>query len=83
MKRRSGIVWVAGSQTPAKVYITRVFNFGTWEEWQEMKKKFSSQQIEETVKHPFRGCWTRRGRAFAETLYHCSMPDEVLISYDA
>ena len=80
MKMRRGIVWVAGSQTPAKVYITRVFNFGTW---QEMKKKFSPQQIEETVKHPFRGCWTRRGRAFAEALYHYSMPDEVLISYDA
>ncbi len=77
-----GIRWVAGQNTPNKVYITRVFNFGTWEEWQEIKRKYSPNEIEEAVRFPLRGCWTRRGRALAETLYDCTIPDEGLIAYN-
>ena len=67
--------WVAGAKTPAKVYITRVFNFGTWEEWRALKQQFSQAQIEEAVRQPLRGQWTPRARRFAEALYECSMPN--------
>ena len=73
---------MAGSNTPAKVYITRVFNFGTWEDWREMKRKFSSREIEEAVKHPLRGSWTLRGQALAKVLYDYRIPAAGVISYD-
>lgn len=75
--------WVSGTNTPPKTYITRVFNFGTWKEWQAMKSDFSTRQIREALHHPLRGQWTRRGKALAETLFDCQLPDDVLISFDA
>ena len=81
MADRKKLKWVAGSKTPAKIYITRVFNFGTWEEWRAMKRLYSRRVIENVVKHPLRGAWTRRGKAFAETLFRCRMPSRTLISY--
>lgn len=83
MKKRKTLAWVSGHKTPDKTYITRVFNFGTFEEWKAMRRKFSERAILETVKHPLRGQWNRRGRAFAEALFHIRMPKNVLISYDA
>ena len=82
-RKRGGLKWVAGKRTPAKVYITRVFNFGTCEEWREIKRRFHRAEIEGVVRHPLRGQWTKRGKAFAETLFDCRMPASVLISYDA
>lgn len=75
--------WVAGARTPRKVYITRVWNFGTWQEWQQLWNDYSPTEIDEAVHQPLRGQWTRRGKAFAETLCQFTMPDDVLISYDA
>lgn len=83
MKDFNGLTWVAGKATPDKVYITRVFNYGTWEEWQEMKKNLTPDQILTTLKAPLRGQWTRRAKAFAETVYGIQMSNDSLISYDA
>lgn len=83
MNSKESLRWVAGKATPTKTYITRVFNLGTWEEWEAMKRNFSSGQIREAVRHPLRGQWTPRGKAFAETLFNCQLPDEILISFDA
>ncbi len=80
---QKGLRWVAGASTPNKIYITRVWNFGTWEEWQEMNRTYSPTEIHDAVKHPLRGEWTRRGKAFAETVCSYSMPQDVLISYNA
>lgn len=78
----SSLEWVAGTSTPRKVYITRVWNFGTLEEWRRLWKEYAAADIEDVVRHPLRGSWTRHGKSFAETLCHCVMPDDVLISYD-
>ena len=79
----SALDWVAGSKTPDKTYITRVFNFGTWKEWQHMKRRYTSRQVRDAVRHPLRGMWTVRGKALAEILYDCRLPKETLISFDA
>ena len=81
--KHSGLQWVAGSGTPKKVYIGRVFNFGTWKEWKEMKKRFALREIRDAVKNPLPGEWTPRGRALAETIFDCRMPKKALISYRA
>ena len=83
MLKWSKLKWVAGQKTSAKVYITRVFNFGTWEEWRRMKKKFSQAEIKQAVKNPLPGQWTVRGKAFAEVVFGYKMPKKVIISYDA
>ena len=83
MTSEKSLRWAAGGETPVKTYITRVFNFGTWEEWQAMKSHFTPREIRDAVMHPLRGQWTPRGKAFAETVFDCRLPDEVLISYDA
>ena len=74
--------WSAGVQTSPKTYVTRVFNFGTWEEWQDMKRRFSMEIIQDAVKNPLRGQWTLRGKAFAEAVFDCRLPNNTLISYD-
>lgn len=79
----AGLQWVAGKDTPDRVYITRVFNFGTLEEWRRMKKRYTEEQIREALEKPLRGQWTRRARRFAEVLYDVQLPADVLISYDA
>ena len=83
MKKRHPLKWVAGSKTPPKVYITRVFNFGTLEEWRDMKKRFPRRIIEDALQNPLRGQWTSDGKRFAEVIYGIRMPHSVLISYDA
>ena len=83
MRKRSALRWVAGDDTPAKIYITRVFNYGTFEEWKAMKKRYSRRVIKDAVQHPLKGQWNRRAKAFAEVLFGIKMPDDVLISYDA
>lgn len=75
--------WVAGDATPQKVYITRVVNMGTWEEWKEMMKENPMELIEEAIRQPLRGQWTKHGKAFAEVVFACHLPEDVLISYDA
>lgn len=82
-RNRNVLKWIAGSETSDKVYITRVFNFGTLEEWREMKKCYKSSQIQEALKNPLRGQWTSHGKAFAEALFDIRLPENVLISYDA
>ena len=82
MKNMSALKWVAGSETPAKTYITRVFNLGTWDEWLDMKRSFSPDQIREAVFRPLRGQWNPRGKAFAEILFDCRMPGDALISFE-
>src|SRR5688572_11843267 len=66
---RRGLKWVAGEKTPDKVYITRVFNFGTWQEWKEMLAKYPRAQIEAVLQQPLSGSWTKRGRALAQAVY--------------
>ena len=75
--------WVAGEGTPRKTLITRLFNYGTWKEWQQMNRRFTQAQVREVLENPLRGMWTRRGRALAEMLYDCRLPDSSLISFDA
>lgn len=82
-KRTHALRWVAGSRTPAKVYITRVFNFGTLEEWRLMKKRYPRRIIVEALRNPLSGQWTLHGKRFAEVLYGIRMPNRVLISYNA
>ena len=83
MERPKSLRWVAGNDTPPRVYITRVINIGTWEEWREMLKKYSKTMVQDAIKNPLRGQWTKHGKAFAESVFECRLPDDVLISYDA
>ena len=82
MRQNRGLQWVAGNKTPAKVIITRVFNYGTFQEWQRMKKRYSRSQVRDAVVHPLRGQWNRRAKNFAEVLFDVRMPEDVLISYE-
>lgn len=82
MKQSQGLTWVAGDSTPTKTWITRVFNFGTWEEWQMLKEKVEPETITEALQQPLKGQWTRHGKAFAETMFDCHLSDDVLISYN-
>lgn len=77
------LTWVAGEKTPKEVYLTRLWNFATWEEWKEARRIYSQKELESVVRVPLRGQWRRHGKAFAETVCGCTMPDDVLISYDA
>lgn len=81
MQQQSGLRWVSGSKTPKKVYITRVMNFGTREEWDEMKRTYSQADILEALREPLRGQWTKHGKAFAEKIFDVTLPENVLISY--
>lgn len=83
MEGSSSLRWVAGQETSPKVYITRVINIGTWEEWKEMLKVYSKELIHEAVQQPLRGQWTQHGKSFAEAVFACRLPDDVLTSYDA
>ena len=74
--------WSAGRRTSSKVYITRVFNFGTPADWKKMKRRYSRKEIERAVKNPLKGQWTRRAMRFAELLFNVKMPEKALISYD-
>ncbi len=79
----TGLTWVAGTSTPRKIYITRVWNLGTWNEWRDMWKTYPPSEIEEAVRLPLRGQWTKHGKAFAETMLDCTLPSDALLSYDA
>jgi hypothetical protein len=81
MRTSPSLTWVAGPATPIKVYITRVFNLGTWEEWREMRRTIPHEQILDALEQPLRGQWTPRGKAFAECVFGRELPDDVLISY--
>lgn len=78
----TGLTWVSGASTPRKIYLTRVWNMGTWQEWQEMWHSYPRSEIEDAVRQPLKGHWTKRGKSFAETMLHCSMPSEAILSYD-
>ena len=82
MRNQKKLKWVAGSKTPEKIYITRVINFGTWQEWRAMKRRFSRAQIKSALENPLRGQWTPKGKRFAEVLFDCVLPQNTLISYD-
>lgn len=80
---RNKLKWIAGSKTPEKIYITRVINFGTWEEWCAMKRRFSHAKVKSALlKNPLKGQWTPHGRRLAEVLFDCALPQNTLISYD-
>ena len=79
---REKLKWVVGGRTSVKVYITRVFNYGTWREWKMMKKDFSHKEIMDALEAPLAGQWTARGKAFAEVVYECKLSKKVIISYD-
>lgn len=81
MNKPTALTWVAGSATPLKVYVTRVMNFGTWDEWRAIRESFLNDQILDMVEHPLRGQWTRHGKAFAECVFGRSLPEDALISY--
>ncbi len=83
MKNPNGLRWVAGAGTSGKVYITRVFNYGTLEEWRQMRKRFTPGKIRAALERPVRGQWTRRAKRFAEVLFKIRMSEEAVISYDA
>ena len=82
MHKVSGLTWVSGTDTPIETYVTRVLNFGTWEEFNALNRSVSRQQILDAMAHPLRGQWTSRGKAFAECVFGCTLPDDVLISYE-
>ncbi len=78
----TGLRWVAGADTSEKVYITRVFNFGTLEEWRQMKNRYPQEKILDALKNPLPGQWTQRAKRFAEVVYNVPLPESALISYD-
>ena len=82
MGNSTGLQWVAGDQTPEEMYITRVFNFGTLEEWRHMKRLYTEKQIRAVLTNPLKGQWTRRAKKFAEVVYNIPLPDAAVISYD-
>ncbi|OGJ61052.1 hypothetical protein A3C37_03235 [Candidatus Peribacteria bacterium RIFCSPHIGHO2_02_FULL_53_20] len=75
------LCWVSGERTPEKVYITRVFCYGSWEEWKDMWRSFPESSIEDAVHSPLKGSWTPQGKAFAETLFDIPLPDNAILSY--
>ncbi|MEK7563300.1 MAG: hypothetical protein AAB544_02815 [Patescibacteria group bacterium] len=75
------LCWVSGDRTPEKVYITRVFCYGSWEEWKAMLSSFPESAIEDAVSSPLSGSWTPQGKAFAETLFDVPMPESAIITY--
>jgi hypothetical protein len=81
MKKSTALTWVAGSATPLKVYVTRVMNFGTLDEWRAIRESLPKEQVLDAIEHPLRGQWTRHGKAFAECVFDRSLPDNALISY--
>ena len=83
MELRAGLAWVSGENTPHKIVITRIMNFGTWDEWQAMRHDLPENQILDAVEHPLRGQWTPRGKAFAECVFDRHMSNDALIRYDA
>jgi len=54
MEKSQGTSWVAGENTPLKTWITRVMNFGTWEEWQKMKQEVRPEEIQEALQRPLK-----------------------------
>lgn len=62
--------------------MARVFNFGTLEEWRQMRGRYTPEQIREALRNPLPGQWTKRAKRFAEALYGIPLPDRTLISYD-
>ncbi|MDD5055405.1 MAG: hypothetical protein PHZ00_04015 [Candidatus Peribacteraceae bacterium] len=81
MEQSNGLTWVSGVGTPIKTYVTRVLNFGTWEEFNALNRSVSKERILDAMTHPLRGQWTSRGKAFAECVFGCTLPDDVLLSY--
>jgi hypothetical protein len=81
MPRSTGLTWVAGPATPIKVYVTRVINLGTWDEWRSLRRAVPADQVLEAIEHPLRGQWNPRGKSFAECVFGRTLPDDVLISY--
>ena len=53
-KNREALQWVAGLETPDRTYIPHVFNFGAFQEWEDMKKRYTQRQIQEALKNPLR-----------------------------
>ncbi len=82
MDSRTGLHWVAGSATPERVWLTRVWNLGTWEEWKQAQRE-RPEQMREVVERPLRGQWTRHGKAFAQAITGVTMPEDVIISYES
>jgi hypothetical protein len=80
---KNGLTWVAGENTPKKTYITRVFNYGTMEEWKQLQKSESPEAIKDAVVNPLFGQWTPRARAFAQVIFDHQMPESALIKYHA
>lgn len=83
MEDPTDLRWVAGEHTSDRVYITRVFNFGTLEEWRQMKRRYTEKQIQEALKNPLKGQWTSRAKRFAEVVYGIQLPEAAVLSYDA
>lgn len=83
LSQSSPLQWVAGESTPDRVFITRVFNYGTWDEWRQLQERFSENDVLAALHAPLPGQWTQRGRALAEVMYRVQLPETVLISYDA
>ena len=78
---KTALTWVAGKNTPRKNYITRVFNYGTMEEWKHLLKTESDEAIRDAVINPLPGQWTVRGRSFAQVIFNHQMPESALIKY--
>lgn len=81
MDERRGLKCVSGENTPPKVYITRVINYGTLEEWKALKSDYSPQEIQEALDKPLKGQWTKHGKAFAELVFETKLPDDVVNTY--
>ena len=82
MDERTALTWVSGPGTPTKVFVTRVLTFGTLHELRAMFAFIPKDQILDAVEHPLRGEWTPHGKSFAECIFDCTLPDDVLISYE-
>lgn len=81
MRKKDGLRWVSGEATPHRVYVTRVINLGTHDEWRTMRDTMTKEQILDAIDHPLKGQWTSHGKAFAECVFGRALPDDVLISY--
>jgi len=82
IKKSQTLQWSSGDQTPDKVYITKVFNYGTWQEWRDMRRRFVLRRIKDALRHPLKGQWTKRAKIFAETIFDVKLPKNSLISYE-
>ena len=57
--------------------ITRVLNYGTWEDLKLLYKLYSEKDIKQVVKNPRRGVWFKKVINFWTTIFNIRLKKEI------